>query len=50
MRDYAVIVPEDCTAANTEEEKQHALKLMHDVLKAKVENSNKLDWDEVSIN
>ena len=47
MRDYAVIVPDDCTAANTEEEKKHALKLMHDVLKANIGNAKDLRWDDI---
>eukprot|EP00026_Physarum_polycephalum_P014382 Phypoly_transcript_14888.p1 GENE.Phypoly_transcript_14888~~Phypoly_transcript_14888.p1 ORF type:complete len:307 (+),score=52.89 Phypoly_transcript_14888:130-921(+) len=44
MRDYAIVVPEDCTAANTEEEKAYAFKLMKDVLKAHVMKSTKIDW------
>jgi len=47
MRDYAIIVPEDCTAANTDEEKQYAFKLMKDVLKAHVMKSTKIDWDGI---
>ena len=49
MRDYAIVVPEDCAAANTEEEKAYAFKLMKDVLKAHTRESSKLDWDGVSL-
>jgi nicotinamidase-related amidase len=34
MRDFSVIVPEDCVASNTEEENRHALMQMRTVLKA----------------
>lgn len=34
MRDYELVVPEDCVAANTAEATQHALTQMRDVLKA----------------
>lgn len=49
MRDYAVVVPNDCTAANTKGEKDNALQLMHDVLKANICTAAELEWDKVSI-
>jgi nicotinamidase-related amidase len=43
MRDFHLVVPRDCTIANTREEKDHALEQMHRVLKADTTESTKLD-------
>jgi nicotinamidase-related amidase len=43
MRDFHLVVPGDCTIANTREEKEHALEQMHRVLKARTAESTKLD-------
>ena len=42
MRDYALIVPADCTASNTAEENRQALTLMRKFLKADTRPSKKL--------
>jgi nicotinamidase-related amidase len=42
MRDLTLVVPADCVASNTEEETQHALRQMKDVLKADIRPSNQL--------
>src|SRR6185295_6879342 len=34
MRDFKLFIPADCVVSNTEEENQHALKQMENVLKA----------------
>lgn len=43
MRDYHLVVPEDCVASNTVQENKSALKLMQAVLKADVRPSTELD-------
>jgi nicotinamidase-related amidase len=43
MRDYRLIVPSDCVAANTKEDNQYALRQMGDVLKANTRPSTELD-------
>jgi nicotinamidase-related amidase len=43
MRDYKIFVPSDCTASGTEEENQHALKQMQNVLKADISIAKELD-------
>lgn len=43
MRDYALIVPSDCVASNTEDENRNALEQMQKVLKADIRPSTELD-------
>ncbi|MES2623869.1 MAG: isochorismatase family cysteine hydrolase [Pseudomonadota bacterium] len=43
MRDYALIVPRDCVAANTEELHNHALEQLEGVLKADTQPSTELE-------
>ena len=43
MRDFALLVPADCVASNSEEENRHALDQMHRVLKADITPSTELD-------
>jgi nicotinamidase-related amidase len=43
MRDYKIFVPADCTASNTDEENQHALTQMENVLKADISIGQELD-------
>jgi nicotinamidase-related amidase len=45
MRDYRLIVPDDCVAANTRDENQNALDQIRVVLKATVCRSEALDFD-----
>lgn len=47
MRDFNLIVPGDCVASNTAEENAHALKQMHQVLKADTTESTKLDLQKL---
>jgi nicotinamidase-related amidase len=47
MRDYHLIVPRDCVAANTAEENQHALEQMRRVLKADTSPSESVDLNAV---
>ena len=48
MRDYKIFVPADCTASNTEEENQHALSQMQNVLKADISAGNELDLKAIT--
>ena len=48
MRDYKIFVPADCTASNTEEENQHALTQMENVLKADVTIAEELDLKAIT--
>jgi len=48
MRDYQVFVPSDCTASNTEQENEHALKQMQNVLKADVRLAKELDLKAIT--
>lgn len=43
MRDLTLFIPADCTASNTQEENDHALKLMEKVAKADIRPSTELD-------
>jgi len=45
MREYEVIVPQDCTISNSDEENRHALAQIRKVLKADVAPSDELDLD-----
>jgi nicotinamidase-related amidase len=48
MRDYKLFVPSDCTASNTDEENEHALAQMENVLKADVRIAGELDLQEIT--
>lgn len=48
VRDYALHVPADCVASNTEQDDRHALAHMAKVLKADVTPSAKLDFAALS--
>ena len=48
MRDYKIFVPSDCTASNTEEENQHALTQMENVLKADITIAEELDLKAIT--
>jgi len=43
LRDYALFVPSDCVASNTEDENHNALDQMKKVLKADIRTSSELD-------
>ncbi len=45
MRDLKLFIPSDCVASNTEEENDHALKLMEKVVKADIRPSTALDLE-----
>jgi nicotinamidase-related amidase len=47
-RDYKIFVPSDCTASNTQEQNDHALRQMQIVLKADVSNAKELDLKEIT--
>ena len=47
MRDFDLVVPEDCIASNTPRENQHALEQMHHVLKADTRRSQDLDLSQL---
>lgn len=48
MRDFKIFVPADCIVSNTEEENQHALKQMENVLKADTTIAADLDLEKIS--
>jgi nicotinamidase-related amidase len=48
MRDYKLFVPSDCTASNTDEENEHALKQMENVLKADISIAEELDLTAIT--
>ena len=48
MRDFKIFVPADCIVSNTEEENQHALKQMENVLKADTTIATELDLEKIS--
>ena len=48
MRDFKLFVPADCVVSNTDEENQHALKQMQNVLKADIRISTELDLQKIS--
>lgn len=48
VRDFFVVVPEDCVAANTPAECQHALQQMHTILKADTRPSAHLSWKRLA--
>jgi nicotinamidase-related amidase len=45
VRDYRIIVPRDCVAANTDEHNKLALEQMRSVLKAEILLGNEVDFD-----
>jgi hypothetical protein len=47
MRDFQLIVPSDCVAANTSSDNDYALRQMADVLKAEVRPARKIELDEL---
>jgi nicotinamidase-related amidase len=47
MRDFHLVVPEDCVSSNTEEENRHALAEMRKVLKADTRASDGLRLEEL---
>ena len=47
MRDFFLMVPEDCVASNTEEENRHALEQMRAVIKADTRPSTKLSFEAI---
>ena len=48
MRDYKLIVPSDCTSSSIEEENQHALAQMQNVLKADVRLAEEVDLKAIT--
>jgi nicotinamidase-related amidase len=48
MRDYGVIIPEDCVAAVEAEDERSALKLMKRVLKADIRPSSEVDLESLA--
>jgi hypothetical protein len=44
MRDYRLIIPRDCTASNTPEDNENALRQMQQVLKADIRASTEIDF------
>ena len=48
MRDFKLFVPADCVVSNTNEENQHALKQMENVLKADITISTELHLQKIS--
>lgn len=47
LRDYKLVIPQDCVASNTAEENEAALKLMAKVVKADIRPSDEIDFEEV---
>jgi len=47
MRNFDLVVPSDCVAANDEKENKHALKYLKEILKADMKPSNKLNFDKL---
>ena len=48
MRDFKLFIPADCVVSNTEEENEHALKQMENVLKADTTIAADLDLQKIS--
>ena len=48
MRDYKIFVPSDCTASSIDEENQHALAQMQNVLKADISLAEELDLKAIT--
>lgn len=49
MRDFGLVIPEDCVAAVAEDDDRAALKLMRRVLKADVRTSTEIDLEALAI-
>lgn len=47
MRDFRLVVPHDCSAANTEADHEHALSQISTVLKADIRPSSEIVFDEL---
>lgn len=47
LRDFRLIVPEDCVASNTDDENRVALEQMRKVLKAEVRPSDQIEFDRL---
>lgn len=47
MRDFQLVIPEDCMASNTIEANEHAIEIMKTVLKADTTPSTEIDFDEL---
>lgn len=47
MRDFRLLIPEDCIASNTIEDNDHALEIMRTVLKADTRPSMEIDFAEL---
>jgi nicotinamidase-related amidase len=47
MRDLNIVVPEDCTASNSEAENRNALEQIRKVLKGDIRASRELDFEEL---
>lgn len=47
MRDFRLVVPSDCSAANTKEDHDHALNQISTVLKADTQPSTKISFDKL---
>lgn len=45
MRDFQLVIPEDCVASNSIEENRHALEQMHRFLKADIRPSHEIRFD-----
>ena len=48
MRDFNLVIPEDCIASESEADNQHALAYMAKVLKADTRLSTHIDFDAVA--
>eukprot|EP01111_Echinosteliopsis_oligospora_P014036 TRINITY_DN5198_c0_g1_i1.p1 TRINITY_DN5198_c0_g1~~TRINITY_DN5198_c0_g1_i1.p1 ORF type:complete len:246 (-),score=61.53 TRINITY_DN5198_c0_g1_i1:471-1208(-) len=48
MRDYAVMVVEDCTASKTDEENKIAMEMIRTNLKGEVQPLSEMDWDKIT--
>jgi nicotinamidase-related amidase len=48
LRDFHVVVPEDCTAANTAEDRDFALRQMRKILKADTRPAREIDFSKLA--
>jgi len=49
LRDYKLVIPQDCVASNSAEENEAALRLMAKVVKADTRPSDEIDFDELLV-
>jgi nicotinamidase-related amidase len=49
MRDFNLVIPEDCVASSDPDENRHALEHMRRVLKADTRPSTEIDFDELKL-